>query len=179
MKKTLLVFSCVMAVAVLELGCSIHPVMQLDKSAKKDVDHHRETTNRRVVTKDLGQDCRLRRAEHLAIDGTVDSVFEQTFRSNEIVITYSWDRKSAKAARSYYHHGTELLVEGDDDGDGLWETMIFLDTNHMPVAVFEKRQDGSVVPSTSEKMSRLQKTYLYGNQFVKPVIDSIRSANPE
>ena len=93
-------------------------------------------------------------------------------------MAYTWERKTGKAARSYYHSDREILCEGDEDGDGFWETMILLDQHHMPAEVFHRLRNGSVRPASTNTIARLRRTYSFGNKYVAPFIEAIKDSSP-
>ncbi len=61
--------------------------------------------------------------------------------------------------RIYYHHGKIVAEEGDEDGDGFFETLLVFDGNEQPVQGFTKNKDGSVTHLDAEKFSRIQETF--------------------
>jgi hypothetical protein len=65
--------------------------------------------------------------------------------------------------RSYYQQGKMIMEEGDEDGDGFYETMILFNTNEQPIEAFEKSKDGTVRQFSAEKLSKVKKDFLILN----------------
>jgi hypothetical protein len=51
------------------------------------------------------------------------------------------------------------VSEGDEDGDGFFETMILFDAKEQPVEAFSKTKDGTVTQFTKEKLAELKKSF--------------------
>lgn len=107
--------------------------------------------NQRVVS---------RRVEvSLKDDGVVDRVFIKHFREGEMVFASTFNRTVTNTIRSYHHAGRMLVSEGDEDGDGFFETMILFDEKEQPVQAFTKNKDGTVTPFSEAMLGELKRSF--------------------
>ena len=96
-------------------------------------------------------------------DKTIDFVFTKLFRDGEMIYASTFEIAKKVTIRSYYHQGKMIMEEGDEDGDGFYETMILFDTNEQPVDAFEKNKDGTVRQFSAERLSKVKKDFLILN----------------
>ena len=89
----------------------------------------------------------------------IDFVFVKLFRDGEMTYASTFYKAENRTIRSYYHQGKMLVEEGDEDGDGFFETMILFDANEQPVEAFRKSQDGTVTQFSKEKFLELKKSF--------------------
>ncbi len=61
--------------------------------------------------------------------------------------------------RIYFHQGKIVVEEGDEDGDGFFETLLLFDGDEQPVEGFTKNKDGSVFHLNKEKFAKLKKSF--------------------
>jgi hypothetical protein len=92
-------------------------------------------------------------------DGKIDVVFTKLFRDGEMIYASSFYKTEKRTIRSYYHQGKMLVEEGDEDGDGFFETMILFDAKEQPVEAFSKNKDGTVAQFSKEKLADLKKSF--------------------
>ncbi|MCX8156362.1 MAG: hypothetical protein N3J91_07945 [Verrucomicrobiae bacterium] len=52
-----------------------------------------------------------------------------------------------------------MMQEGDEDGDGFFETVILFDAKEQPTEAFSKSKDGTVTQFTNEKLAELKKSF--------------------
>lgn len=103
------------------------------------------------------QSRKLEVSEH--DDGRINRVFTKLFRNGEMIYASSFYKSENRTIRSYYNQGRMVVEEGDEDGDGFFETMILFDANEQPAEAFSKRKDGTVVQFSSEKLTELKKSF--------------------
>ncbi len=92
-------------------------------------------------------------------DGKIDVVFMKLFRDGEMTYASTFNKAAKNTIRSYYHDGKMAVSEGDEDGDGFFETMILFDAKEQPVEAFSKTKDGTVTQFTKEKLAELKKSF--------------------
>ncbi|MFM7816706.1 MAG: hypothetical protein ACKPGI_07035 [Verrucomicrobiota bacterium] len=90
-------------------------------------------------------------------NGRMDYVFVKHFRNGEMTYSQTLYNSENRTIRSYYHQEKMIVLEGDENGDGFFETMILFDAQERPVEAFSKQKDGSVVPFAKEKLAELKK----------------------
>jgi len=128
-----------------------------------------------TVTKEteLEEGVRKRDAEiRRDVDGVVISRYGKVLRGNEVIFAYSWDKAYGQGGRSYYHSGKELLCEADEDGDGVSDLLIFFDSKHVPIEVFTRGKDGSVLPVSSQRLESIRRAYEAFDNVIGPAIDA-------
>ena len=89
----------------------------------------------------------------------IDFVFVKLFRNGEMTCASTFYKAENRTVRSYYHHGKMLIEEGDEDGDGFFETMILFDATEQPVEAFKKSKEGIVTQLSKEKFLELKKSF--------------------
>lgn len=92
-------------------------------------------------------------------DGRIDVVFTKLFRDGEMTYASTFNRAAKNTIRSYYHQDKMVTEEGDEDGDGFFETMILFDAKEQPVEAFSKSKDGTVTQFSKEKLVELKKSF--------------------
>lgn len=89
----------------------------------------------------------------------IDYVFVKLFRDGKMIYASTFYAAENRTIRSYYHQGKMVMAEGDEDGDGFFETMILFDAKEQPVEAFSKSKDGTVTQFTNEKLAELKKSF--------------------
>lgn len=92
-------------------------------------------------------------------DGRINRVFTKLFRNGEMIYASSFYKAEKRTIRSYYHQDKMVMEEGDEDGDGFFETLILFDEKEQPVEAFSKSKDGSVSQFSKEKLADLKKSF--------------------
>ncbi len=87
-------------------------------------------------------------------DGKPDSRTEQYFRNGQRVMVVM-SRVNAKGgwnvtSRAYHVGGKTVSIEGDDDGDGVFETLIVYRADSDDMEVFTRDASGSVRPASTQ-----------------------------
>jgi len=134
-----------------------------------EVDGHPETRvsesrkyGKYVRTEEVFQEQMLlsqKREVSVQDDGKVDVVFTKLFRGGEMIYTSSHYITEKRTIRGYYHQGKLTVQEGDEDGDGSFETMILFGANELPVEAFSKNKDGTVTQFSKEKLATIKKSF--------------------
>ena len=92
-------------------------------------------------------------------NGRIDYMFVKLFRDGEMTYSSTFYKSENRTIRSYYHQGKMAVEEGDEDGDGFFETMILFDAKEQPVQAFSKNKDGTVAQFTNGKLAELKKSF--------------------
>lgn len=92
-------------------------------------------------------------------NGQIDHVFIKLFRDGKMTFASTFNKPAKNTIRSYYHDGKMAVSEGDEDGDGFFETMILFDAKEQPVEAFSKSKDGTVTQFSKEKLVELKKSF--------------------
>jgi len=94
-------------------------------------------------------------------DGKPDSQTEQFFRDGKRVMVVLSKRNAqgvwVVGSRSYHVGGKTVLIEGDDDGDGLFETLIAYSSDSDDFEVFTREANGSVRPASTRVLEAHKK----------------------
>jgi hypothetical protein len=61
------------------------------------------------------------------------------------------------ASRTYCANGKALMIESDDDGDGIFEHVMVFQPGTNDFELFVRRPDGSVKPESTKKIELLKK----------------------
>ena len=151
-----LLFTC----GIMLFGCKTQQMKEWSETVTTFDQNKDGRTDKWIILRDFGETrlLKLVRLDHDS-DGVPDVDFGKVYRDKQRVIAYSRDKKTGKTARSYYHGDRELMAEGDIDGDGWEETIIFFDKNNKPIEVFERTKCGQVIPAPKSRVQALEKTY--------------------
>mgnify|MGYP003435193601 FL=1 len=87
------------------------------------------------------------------------SVSTKLFRDGELIFLSTYFADANRTIRGYYHQDKVVMNEGDEDGDGFFETMILFDAKEQPVEAFSKSKDGTVTQFSKEKLVELKKSF--------------------
>jgi hypothetical protein len=86
----------------------------------------------------------------------VDIITLKLLEDGVITFYSTFDTKTHYTVRSYYLNGKLAAQEGDEDGDGFYETMILFNSSKEPAAAFHKKRDGSVTPFSAQELDKLK-----------------------
>ncbi len=100
-----------------------------------------------------------RKVEISSEDGKLKSVSTRLFRDGELIFYSTYFADANRTIRAYYHQDKLVMQEGDEDGDGFFETMILFDAREQPVEAFSKSKDGTVTQFSKEKLAELKKFF--------------------
>jgi hypothetical protein len=92
-------------------------------------------------------------------DGRINFVFEKYFRDGQMIYASSLEKDKNRTVRSYHYKEKLVVMEGDEDGDKFFETMILFNEDEEPVEAFERKKDGTVMPFSKEKLEALKKSF--------------------
>ena len=94
-------------------------------------------------------------------DGKTDLRYETTYRDGKRVMFTQSQRNSndvfVVTARSFWAAGEMVMSEVDEDGDGLFETMVIYHRGSKDMEVFTRQSDGSTKPASAEVLRRYKK----------------------
>jgi hypothetical protein len=88
--------------------------------------------------------------------GVVDLVATKLFEDGRMVFCSIFDNKKHTTIRSYYVKDKLAAQEGDEDGDGFFETLILFDSSEQPTLAFHRKSDGSVMAFSSEELDKVK-----------------------
>ena len=112
-------------------------------------------------------------------DGEIDLTFGRFFSTNgQIVCSWSRDLRRAKAARSFFFDGKEVVAESDDNGDGQIDTIILLDEHRMPKAVL-KVAGNRVTLASGDEFRAIQEAYRLNNEVTLPALKKMAGKGRE
>ncbi len=116
-------------------------------------------------------------------DGKVDVRFETVYRgaTKVLMITSRPNRHGVMTvwSRGYYVGGDLTMVEDDEDGDGVLETISVLRPGD--IEVFTRQSDGSVTPISADKLQVVKKQNAaiaeFWNKALQPDFDTSKAAD--
>jgi len=125
------------------------------------VSESRKNGKYKRTTETLAEKVLVARKEEVSVkdNGQIDYVFVKLFRDGAMVYSSTFYKAEKRTIRSYYHQGNMTVEEGDEDGDGFFETMILFDAKEQPVEAFSKSKDGAVTQFSKEKLAELKKSF--------------------
>lgn len=99
-------------------------------------------------------------------------VLKRYFRGKEkIYDEHLVDLEKGRIARGYLVGGEIVMVESDEDGDGLFETITLFPGDLYKMEVFQRQSDGSVKPLDSEALQELKQKYCRAFQEFKKAFE--------
>lgn len=95
-------------------------------------------------------------------DGNPDSRIEQVFRGDLEVMIVFWSKTSPTGewvvtSRSYSAGTNMVMIESDQDGDGLFETLATYGSKPEDMQVFSRNPDGLVQPASPQNLAAHRK----------------------
>ena len=129
---------------------------QIETKVSESTKYGRHTRTTEVFQ---GKVLLSRKAEVWSEDGTLKAVSIKLFRDGEQIFLSTYFADVNRTIRGYYYKDKTVLEEGDEDGDGFFETMILFDEKEQPVEAFSKSKDGTVTPFSKEKLEALKKSF--------------------
>ena len=130
-------------------------------STETKVSESRKNGKYKRVTETFANKRLIARKEEVSVkdNGRIDYMFVKLFRDGEMTYSSTFYKSENRTIRSYYHQGKMAVEEGDEDGDGFFETMILFDAKEQPVQAFSKNKDGTVAQFTNGKLAELKKSF--------------------
>ena len=84
-------------------------------------------------------------------NGKFDRVFTSYYQDGKKILFTTVDNKII--VHNYRFNDKTVMMEGDEDGDNLFETVILFDDKERPKAVFKRDKKGMVVPLCEKELS--------------------------
>jgi hypothetical protein len=130
------------------------------KTETKVSESHKNGKYKRITETFTDKVLTARREEvSLRDDGRINFVFVKLFRDGQVTYASTFDKDKNRTVRSYHHKGKILAMEGDEDGDNFFETLILFNEDEEPVEAFERNKDGTVTLFSKERLSTLKKSF--------------------
>lgn len=105
-------------------------------------------------------------------DSKLDLVFGKLVDGHSNTLcAWTIDERRGTTARSFYSNGQELISEGDSNGDGSLDQIVFLNTNKMPIAVVQVSPDGVIYPVEKTRFEAVQKEYSIGRDRTQKALE--------
>jgi Trm5-related predicted tRNA methylase len=132
-----------------------------DRGIETKVSESRSKGKYKRTTETFRDKVLVARKEEVSVkdNGQIDYVFTKLFRDGEMIHASTFHAAAKNTVRSYYHQGKMILEEGDEDGDGFFETMIFFEADKRPVEAFSKSKDGAITPFSKDKLGALKTSF--------------------
>jgi hypothetical protein len=108
----------------------------------------------------------------------VSSRHVKVTRGGETVLTCSSVTQLGKGIRTYYHDGKEVVSEILDKEAGV-EMLILVGTDRMPIEVFERKKDGTVLPVGSDRLAEIKKGVKLISKTFGPVAEAAMKGTDE
>ena len=104
------------------------------------VSESRKNGKYKRVTETFTDKALTTRKEEVSLkdNGQIDYVFIKLFRKGEMTYSSTFYKSESRTIRSYYHQGKMTVEEGDEDGDGFFETIILFNDKEQPVEAFSR-----------------------------------------
>ena len=103
-------------------------------------------------------------------DGEPDITYVKLLRGGQLVFYEAWDRFSNQRARMYYRNGKLVLIEGDNDNDGWFETVLIMTGEETIDCVLERTKDGTTRFAEPETAMRIMRGYMQGKAIMDPLV---------
>ncbi len=106
-------------------------------------------------------------------DGTVQSRIETTSRGKTPILRVLQSIKGGvtSTTRIYRVGGDTVMMESDEDGDGLFETMVVYHPAKTDMEVFTRQRDGSVKPVSTQTLEAHKKQEVAWTEFWEKEFD--------
>lgn len=156
-----IVAACFMALAwAIAQQSQVNPNSAIGRTQTK-VSESRKNGKYKRTTETFTDKGLSARKEEVSVkdNGRIDYVFVKLFRDGEMTYSSTLYKTENRTIRSYYHQGKMIVEEGDEDGDGFFETMILFGANEQPVEAFSQNKDGTVTQFSKEKLAELKKSF--------------------
>ena len=112
-------------------------------------------------------------------DGSLRWRIETTSRGKTPILRIHQTFKASKTitTRSYMVGGEMVMMEADEDGDGVFETMIVYRPPTSNMEVFTRKQDGSVSPVSAQTLAAYKKQHAAIAEFWDKAFDKDMDAD--
>lgn len=88
-----------------------------------------------------------------------DIVATKLFTDGKMTYASIFQKKEHTRVRSYFIKEKLAVQEGDEDGDGFYETLILFDEKEKPTSAFHRKVDGAVSAFTQDEFIKLKKAF--------------------
>lgn len=147
--------------AVLSVSSEKAKQSSANPRTESKVSQSRSNGKYKRTTETFTGDILVARKDEVSIkdNGTIDYVFLKLFRDGTMTYASTFNKAARNTIRSYYHQGKMVVEEGDQDGDGFFETLILFDAAEQPVEAFSRSKDGTVAEFSKEELSKLKQSF--------------------
>ena len=115
-----------------------------------------------TTTTNIAGDITTKVTERRDKDGKVDVRIESVFRGKKKILGILHRRNAQGAmttSRGYKVGGDLIMVESDEDGDGVFETVVLHTPDMSDIEVFRRQADGLVKPVGTAELEVIKKMY--------------------
>lgn len=107
-------------------------------------------------------------------DGTPDQKIISCYRGGEKASVF-WRHmdQSNRTTRIFYSEGRQVMMDDDERGDGHFETLMILDTNGVPSAIFKIDNKDVPTPMPEAEFKKHVEAFVFGNEVITPVLNAI------
>lgn len=160
-KSIIIVATCSMALAWAVAQQAQLSAGSTGPSTETKVSESRKNGKYKRITETYIDKVLVARKEEISLkdNGQTNYVFLKLYRDGEMTYSSTFYKSENRIIRSYYHQGKMVVEEGDEDGDGLYETIILFDTKEQPVEAFLRGKDNTVTQFSKEKLAELKKSF--------------------
>ena len=137
-------------------------------------------TNERDET-DVG--IRVKESVVRAESGDVKVRITRITRNGERIMDITWAKTTKNAhghayARGYWQSGELVLIEGDGDGDGVFDIMI-VSGGQGPVQAYDEKPNGRLVAVEKERLAKMKEDYAFMLDVMTPIADAAKKGVSE
>lgn len=102
----------------------------------------------------------ISRVTEIGVQGTKEPELVAVKLFDQGKMTYSsiFQKKEHTTIRSYFVDGKLAVQEGDEDGDGFFETLVVFEQG-VPELAFHRKSDGTVIAFTKEEFIKLKRGF--------------------
>jgi hypothetical protein len=135
--------------------------VEIGKLLKQNREKLEKLQKQEIAATNASPDVTTKVEEHKDIDGNPDLRVETTYRGAKrilrVVSRPNKERKMAVWSRTYSVNGKSIATDSDDDGDGMFESLMLHSPDSDDLEIFRRKGDGTVMPTSTAEIELVKK----------------------
>ena len=101
-------------------------------------------------------------------------------RNGEKLLMRSWDRFMGKnetgrnLSQFFYNKGKLVLMEADQDGDGILDLLVLFDEAELPMQAFDIKKEGVLSPLSSDRVKKMHEDWKVMGDILTPMVEGVK-----
>ena len=101
-------------------------------------------------------------------------------RNGERLLMRGWDKFMGKnetgrnLSQFCYYKDKVVLMEADQDGDGILDLLVLFDDAELPIQAFDIKKEGVLSPVSSDRVKKMHEDWKLAGDILKPMVEGVK-----